>query len=527
MRTIPPSATMGGMSRSKLPIGIQTFREIREEGAYYVDKTGLAVDLVGAGKTVFLSRPRRFGKSLFVDTLKELFEGNRDLFSGLAAEDRWDWSVRYPVIRIDFASMDIRTPEDLVAGVEDQLLPLESRVPGHVPRGQMGRRLRHLIQALRAHAGQRVVVLVDEYDKPILDQLERPELAREMREALRGLFGVLKGADADLKFVFLTGVSKFSKVSLFSGLNQLRDITLEPRWSALCGYTQHDLETVFAPELEGVDLEAVRLWYNGYNWGGTAVYNPFDVLLFLESRQFRPYWFETGTPTFLVDLLARRGFFTPDLVARRARAEILSAFDVENIEPEALLWQTGYLTIHDTREIATGSWLYTLGYPNREVEASLNLSLLPALGQTQGVASDLTVQLTESLLAGDSDALQAATRRLFASIPHDWMRNNPFARFEGYYASVFYSHLAALGLDLRVEDATNRGRIDLTLRVPGRVYVFEFKVVDGQPEGKAMAQIRAKGYGDKYKQSGTNVMLVAIEFSRVERNVVAFEVAAG
>ncbi|MEB3236620.1 MAG: ATP-binding protein [Candidatus Sericytochromatia bacterium] len=513
------------MTRKTLPIGIQTFREIREDGCYYVDKTGMAVDLVQSGKAFFLSRPRRFGKSLFLDTLKDLFEGNRERFTGLAAESRWDWSVRYPVVRLSFGGGQAFSREDLQGWILRQLEEVETEC-GLIGRAQDTRgRLHQLIQALHRKSGQRVVVLVDEYDKPILDHLEQPDLARQMRDALRDIYGVLKDADAHLKFVFLTGVSKFSKVSLFSGLNHLRDITLDARWSALCGYTQEDLETVFAPELDAVDLYAVRRWYNGYNWLGTAVYNPFDVLLFLESKQFRPYWFETGTPSFLVALLARRGFFSPDLAKRRTRAEIMSAFDVDHIEPEALLWQTGYLTIHDAREIATGSWVYTLGYPNREVEASLNLSLLPALGQTAGAASDLTIQLTEALLAGNLDALRDATYRLFASIPHDWLRNNPIARFEGYYASVFYSHLAALGLDLRVEDATNKGRIDLTLRVPGRAYVFEFKVVDDQPEGQALAQILARGYADKVRQPGTHVTLVGIEFGRAERNVVAFEVA--
>ncbi|MEB3203319.1 MAG: ATP-binding protein [Candidatus Sericytochromatia bacterium] len=512
-------------SRKRLPIGIQTFRKIREEGHYYVDKTGMAVDLAEAGGCFFLSRPRRFGKSLFLDTLKELFEGNRTLFTGLAAEDRWDWSVQYPVIRISFAGGQAFSRDDLNAWVNRQLEDVEAArgLPARVsdPRG----RLHQLIQGLHRQTGHRVVVLVDEYDKPILDNLLEPDLARQLRDTLRDLYAVLKDADAHLKFVFLTGVSKFSKVNLFSGLNQLEDLTLEPRWSALCGYTQRDLETVFAPELYGVDLTTVRLWYNGYNWGGEAVYNPFDVMLYLKHRQFKPYWFETGTPTFLVDLLAQRGFFTPDLLKLRTRAEILSAFDVDHIEPEALLWQAGYLTLHGIREVTIGSWVYTLGYPNREVEASLNLSLLPALGQPAGVASDVTIILTEALLEGNLAAVRQAFHRMFSSIPHDWYRNNPIAQFEGYYASVCYCHLAALGLDLRAEDTTSKGRIDLVLQVPGRVYIFEFKVVDGPAEGQALAQIRSRGYADKYRRPGTVVTLVGIEFSKAERNVVGFEVA--
>ncbi|MEB3238557.1 MAG: ATP-binding protein [Candidatus Sericytochromatia bacterium] len=513
------------MTRLKLPIGIQTFRKMREEDHYYVDKTGMALELVASGNCFFLSRPRRFGKSLFVDTLKELFEGNRELFRGLSAEDRWDWSVRYPVIRISFGGAALWTPEKLAGVVEDELLALEALLPGYQPHVEPDRRLRALIKALHAHTGQRVVVLVDEYDKPILDSLADSDLARRMRDLLRDFYGVLKDLDAHLKFVFLTGVSKFSKVSLFSGLNQLRDITLDARWSALCGYTQTNLETIFAPELDGVDLDAVRRWYNGYNWGGEAVYNPFDVMLYLEHRVFRPYWFETGTPAFLVDLLARQGFFTPRLERLRSSSDFLSAFDVDRIEPEALLWQTGYLTLHGTEHFDDGEPLYILGYPNREVELSLNRSLLLGLGPTSDAVKEVQFDLPKAFRNGDLESCRAILHRLFASIPNDWFRNNPIAQYEGYYASVFYCHLAALGLDLRVEDATNKGRIDLVLKAPGRVFLFEFKVVETMPDGKALEQLRARGYADKYRQPDTMVTLVGIAFSKTERNVVGFEVA--
>jgi hypothetical protein len=369
------------------------------------------------------------------------------------------------------------------------------------------------------------VVLVDEYDKPILDNLEDPVLARRMRDSLRDFYAVLKDADAHLKFVFLTGVSKFSKVSLFSGLNQLRDLTLDARWSSLCGYTQQDLETVFAPELEGVDLAEVRRWYNGYNWGGEAVYNPFDVLLFLDERAFRPYWFETGTPTFLVDLLARRGFYTPSLERLRSSLDFLSAFDVDRIEPEALLWQTGYLTLRGVEQEDQQEPLYVLGYPNREVLVSLNRSLLSGLGPATESVKEVRFDLPGVLRSGDLESFRAILQRLFASIPHDWYRSNPIAQYEGYYASVFYCHLAALGLELVAEDTTNKGRIDLTLKVPGRVYVFEFKVVEDAAEGTALAQLQARGYADKHRQPGTTVTLVGIEFGKAARNVVGFEAA--
>jgi hypothetical protein len=278
------------MHRRKLPIGIQTFREIREDDYYYVDKTVLAHRLIEGGKYYFLSRPRRFGKSLLLDTLGELFSGSEPLFRGLHIHDRWDWNTVYPVIRISFgggvlqerAALDRRIHAILLENAER--LGVACRDSDDIPTC-FGELIRHA----HARTGQRVVVLVDEYDKPILDNITRPEVARDMRDGLRNLYSVIKGQDAHIRFAFLTGVSKFSKVSLFSGLNNLRDITVSPAYSALCGYTEADVDTVFAPELAGFDRQQIRDWYNGYNWTGEAVYNPFDLLLLFEERQFRPY----------------------------------------------------------------------------------------------------------------------------------------------------------------------------------------------------------------------------------------------
>ena len=514
--------------KSKLPIGIQNLREIREGGHYYVDKSGMAVDLIEAGKTYFLSRPRRFGKSLLVDTFKELFEGHRALFAGLAAETRWDWSKRHPVIRISFGNGVLHGRRELERRIRSHLrdnrAALDLPRPDDIDPEDTSDDFTGLIRQAHRQHGAGVVVLVDEYDKPILDNLDDPAVAREMRDGLRNFFAVLKGADAHLKFVFLTGVSRFSKVSLFSGLNNLADITLDARWSALCGYTDHDLDTVFAPELLGLDRDAIRRWYNGYNWGGTRVYNPFDALLLFDRREFHPYWFETGTPTFLVQLLSARRFFTPDLARLHSSMTLLSSFDVDHIATEALLFQTGYLTIHDVRQPVLGKWMYTLGYPNREVESSLNEALLPAYGVPGEAAAIAQEPMVEALRRGEPGALQPLLHALFASIPSDWYRKNPLASFEGHYASVFYSHLAALGLDLRVEDATSHGRIDLTLSFAGQIFLFEFKVVDDQPDGSALAQIHARGYADKYRGQGQTLHLIGIEFSRAARNVVGFEV---
>ena len=511
------------LPRKKLPVGIQNLREIREQGHYYVDKSGLAIDLLNSGKYFFLSRPRRFGKSLLVDTFKELFEGNRALFEGLAAETRWDWSHRYPVIRISFADGMLQSRTELDTRIHEILQDNEMELGVQAQRRTVNGRFAELIRLVHKHHGAPAVVLVDEYDKPILDNLTDPARAAEMRDGLRNLYSVLKGADPHLKFVFLTGVSKFSKVSIFSGLNQLVDITLDPRWSALCGYTDEDIDTVFAPELPGLDREEIRRWYNGYNWRGTSVYNPFDVLRLFDRREFHPYWFETGTPTFLVNLLAERRIFTPDLGRIVASEALLSTFDVDTMQPEALLFQAGYLTIGQVRAIP-GRMEFTLKYPNLEVEASLNDSLLKRYMGDAAASEAQISRLWRVLQAGDVAALRELFHAFFASIPSDWYRNSPIAQFEGYWASVFYSHFAALGLDIRVEDSTNKGRIDMTVLAGGAVWVFEFKVVELVPQGKALAQIRDRGYADKYRGRGEPVHLIGVEFSRVDRNIVGFEV---
>jgi hypothetical protein len=514
------------MQRKKLPIGIQTFAKIREEDHYYVDKTPLALHLIAGGTHYFLSRPRRFGKSLLLDTLKELFEGNKELFTGLYAENHWDWSKTHPVLRLSFGGGVLKTADKLAASLHKQLSYFEKEHQVVQTFPDASSRLTDLIETLHERTGQRVVVLVDEYDKPILDNIAEPDVARVMREGLRDIYSVLKDADEHLHFVFITGVSKFSKVSLFSGLNNLNDITVDAQYSSLCGYTDHDVNTVFAPELPGLDLEQIRRWYNGYNWTGESVYNPFDLLLLFKNRIFKPYWFETGTPTFLVEYLAERRFFTPNLAQLQAGEALLSRFDVDDIAPEALLWQAGYLTIHSVEEASLGQWVYTLSYPNREVEISLNASLINAYGGDEALAFNARIALIRALKAGETSHLRDHVHALFASIPHDWYRNNPLANYEGFYASVFYSHIAALGFGPRVEDATNKGRIDLAFGVGSRTYLFEFKVVDKGSEGKALEQLRAKGYAEKYREPGMEIILVGIEFSREARNVVGFEVAS-
>ena len=512
------------------------------------------------GKHYFLSRPRRFGKSLFLDTLKELFEGNERLFEGLAIHDHWDWSVRRPVVRLDFGSGRFGDPDGLREDAAAQLDALERRAGMVSGYGAAHARLRHLLQTLHERTRQRVAVLVDEYDKPILDTLDTPAVARANRDFLHGLYSTIKSGDADVAFTLLTGVSKFSKVSLFSGLNNLKDVTLDPRFSAVCGYTDADLDTVFAPELPGLDRDEIRDWYDGYGWlGDERVYNPFDVLLLFDRRQFDAWWFETGTPSFLVDALAGRRVVSARLDDVLSPSDLLSACDVDDIATEALLFQTGYLTIRGA-EHRGGRTYYRLGYPNREVRQSLNESLLRRLTGRPPTLAEHTARLYDLLRENDFAGIERLFRALLASIPYEWHTKNDIARYEGYYASVFYSCFAALGLDVTVEDSSSHGRLDMAVRFNANVYLFEFKVGDGSageqsgrpgaseagPAGgrsgsRAMAQLNAeeagaplpvaepghgrrKGYADKYRHLDRPIHLVAVEIDPETRNLASWEV---
>ena len=500
---------------------MQTFREVRGRDCYYVDKTGYIQRLLDEGKHYFLSRPRRFGKSLFLDTLKEVFEGNEALFEGLAIRDRWDWSVRHPVLRLDFGSGNYRGPNDLRLELAARLEALEEEAGVAVrPDVPAPARFGRLIQVLCRQAGQPVAVLVDEYDKPILDALDLPAIAQANRDCLRGLYATVKVADADIRFTFITGVSKFSKVSLFSGLNNLKDITLGPRYSAVCGYTDADLDDVFAAELRGLDREQIREWYNGYSWlGAEKVYNPYDILLLFDERQFASHWFETGTPTFLIRTLLDRRVRTTALEDMVGSSDLLSTFDVDDMATEALLFQTGYLTITGEENLG-GKILYRLGYPNREVRQSLNERLLRALTPDPSRQGERDIRLYELLRANDFAGIRTFFESFFAAIPYEWHTKNDIANYEGYYASVFYSHFAALGLDVTVEDSGSRGRLDMTVRFNGNVYLFEFKVI----ERAAMAQLKERRYADKYRSLDQPIHLIAVEFSAETRNLAAFEV---
>lgn len=516
---LKPQPEQRPVMKKKLPIGLQNLREMRTQGYAYVDKTAHVARLVEEGKYYFLARPRRFGKSLLVDTLAEAFAGSRELFEGLYLEQHWDWNRCYPVLRFDFGDGVLTNRALLDLTLQDQLRLNHERhgltwreEPIHIG-------LARLVRGLREAVGQPVVLLVDEYDKPILDNLETPERAQVMREGLRNFYSVIKGLDPHLKFVLLTGVSKFSKVSLFSGLNNLKDITLDTRYATVCGYTHDELIATFSEHLDGVDLEQVRAWYNGYRFLGTPVYNPFDILLYLDNREFKPYWFETGTPTFLFQALERHQITVAELDRVEVNERLLSSFDVDRIEPETLLFQTGYLTIED-RWWEESGYRYRLVYPNREVRLSLPQALLERYSPSARQQQMTRNQVRTALQQDDPEQLRVALHTLFASIPHDWHRNNHLSGYEGYWASLVYCTFAAQGVDIRAEEASCRGQVDLVIDYQGRVWLLEFKVDELSGGERALAQIKARGYHHRY--SARPVTLIGMDFSREQRNLSGF-----
>lgn len=508
----------------KLPIGLQTFSELINENYYYVDKTPLISRMRKTGKYYFLSRPRRFGKSLLISTLKSAFSGEEDLFKGLYLADHWDWSKHYPVIHISFGSGGASSVEILHELFQFSLDRNATDYDVVLNQSNMTNRFAELIQILHKKTNLPVVILIDEYDKPILDNIDKPEQALEIREALKNIYSVIKDNDPYIKFALLTGVSKFSKVSLFSGLNNIEDISLNPDYATLCGYTETEIKQVFTDYAENTDFDLLRQWYNGYNFLGEKVYNPFDVLLYFKSNDFKNYWFETGSPSFLLKLIRERQYNLLDMENIYLTEADLGSFDIGEITLETLLFQTGYLTIERVEEF-DGDKLFYLTYPNREVKASLNQYLLRDLTHT--TPSDITrnrFQVHKALSEMNFELLEQAFSAIFASIPNDWYRKNKIAEYEGYYASIVYSCFCALNLTVIAEDTTNHGRIDLTVIQKDKIFIIEFKVVDeNSKRGTALAQIKAKNYQQKYLNVDKKIFLIGMEFDKSERNIVCFD----
>ncbi|SDB60955.1 PD-(D/E)XK nuclease superfamily protein [Desulfonatronum thiosulfatophilum] len=509
-----------------LPVGINTLDKIRSGGFVYVDKTEFAYRIAHKAGAFFLSRPRRFGKSLFLDTLHQLFEGNEKLFEGLYIHDKWDWNTVHPVVKIDFGEGGVRNREELDAKIQEILTINQQRLGIACQFQSNSGCFSELIRLAHEQTGRRTVVLIDEYDKPILDNIENPAVAREMRDGLRDLYSVMKARDAHIQCIFMTGVSKFSKVSLFSGLNNLEDLTIDSQYAAICGYSQEELEASFREHLDGVDLDRFRLWYNGYRWMGEPVYNPFDVLLFLQKgKVFRNYWFETGSPSFLIKLFQQKRYFLPDLESIEVGEEILSSFDVDRITPETLLFQTGYLTIAEsfTRRQRL---LFRLSIPNMEVRLALSDALIT--GYTAIDADKYAIQdaLYQAMTTFDLPALHGIVHRLFAAVSHRNFTKNDLLDCEGYYASVLYAFFSSLNARIIPEDVTNKGQADLTVILENKVFVMEIKLIQAaEVEGNpALEQVRAKGYSEKYQgRPGMTVYELGLVFSKAKRNLIALD----
>lgn len=507
----------------KLPIGQQDFRGIREGKYLYVDKTEDIHRLVTGGKYYFLSRPRRFGKSLTLSVIRELFEGSRELFKELWVEEHWDWAVRRPVIHFSFSSMGYKE-----VGLEAAIERALDKKAAEMGMELSGQGISYRFQDLLRKAAQEnpVVLLIDEYDKPLIDYLDKDNLPTALahQKILKSFYSIIKDNDAHIHFLLITGVSKFSKVGVFSDLNNLRDITLSPAFSTLAGITQEELECYFGEEMgliadeKGISPESLRAdiqrWYNGYSFDAkNFLYNPFSLLNFFGDRQFNNYWFASGTPTFLVNLLRERFFYNFEQVEVGASA--FESYNLEKLETVPLLFQTGYLTIkaYDPQLL-----LYTLDYPNREVKDSMLQHLIGAF--RHGEASTSTpavVRLYKAFLNDDLPAAIELIDSLFQTIPYQLF----IEAKENFYHALVHLLFTYLGQYMQSEVSVSRGRLDAVVQTDTHIYLFEFKL--NQSAGAALEQVRSRGYADAYRQSGREVVAVGVNFSSERKAVEAWK----
>ena len=518
----------------KLPVDIQSFETMRTENYLYVDKTRHIYRMVTEGKFYFLSRPRRFGKSLLASTLNCLFQGRKELFDGLwiAEQSDWEWQA-FPVVFLDFNEITGHSAPALeeqliirlheIAATSD--LKLTARDPGML--------FRELILALYQKTGQSVAVIIDEYDKRIIEHLgkglEHLDIAKKNRDILKAFFGILKGQSVSdkLRMVFLTGVSRFSKVSLFSDLNNLIDLSMEAPYADLLGYTQEEMAQYFVQELQQLAavlnlppdeaMQTLQTYYNGYRFSerDLRVYNPFSILRAFRNQALDEYWFESGTPTFLVNLLREKRYPLPDLEGLQVSRTIFTSFELENLRPEALLFQTGYLTIKDVQQ-----GIYTLDYPNLEVKHAFAEALLFGLAEEGSSAiSSRVLHLPRYLQRGEFDAFFETMQAIFASIPYDIESQ----RDEAYFHTIFYLAMSASGMvEAQSSVLSSRGRIDLVVEFPNKVYILEFKC--NQSADIALRQIQANRYAEKYRGRGKAILLIGINFDKDQRNIAEWKV---
>ncbi len=510
-----------------LPIGIQTFSQM-VKNYYYVDKTKFIYELAnGNSKYYFLSRPRRFGKSLLISTMKEFYLGNKELFKNLYVYDKWDWNNKYPVIHISFGAGKITNEKAIIDKLNEILENISTNEKISSNYTTISGKFADYVKKLYEKYNRKVVILVDEYDKPILDTIENPDICSQVRDELKNFYSVIKDSDEFVRFCFLTGVSKFLKVSVFSGLNNLKDITLSTQYSDICGYTQYDLETVFKDrfnKLSDEEKEQVKKWYNGYSWTGESVYNPFDILLYFSENLIDSYWFETGTPEFLIKLLLEKEYNIPNLENISASSILLNNFDINNIEIIPLFFQTGYLTIKERYQLG-GKISYKLKIPNIEVKQALTNTILYKYVKDVDSAERNFQILNDYLTNNNIDKMKDLFHSFYASIPNEWYRKNNLSNYEGYYASIFYSYFTALGYNVIAEDTTNKGKIDMTVLFDNKCFILEFKVNEYIGEGNALQQIKDKKYYEKYqnRKDVNEIFLIGVEFSKDERNITNYQ----
>ena len=512
------------MSNRIYPIGIQNFEKIRVDGYFYVDKTALIYQMVKTGGYYFLSRPRRFGKSLLISTLEAYFSGKKELFEGLAMEKlEKDW-IKYPVIHLDLNAKKFDTTDDLIRLIDRQLLIYEAEYGSSDADRSIDDRFFTLIRLAYEKTGQRVVILIDEYDKPLLQALDGDdELLEDYRKTLKAFYGVLKSVDRYLRFVFITGVTKFSQVSVFSDLNQLNDISMKPQYATLCGITEQELVDVFTPELQCLaeangliweeTLQRMKSMYDGYHFCEFAkgVFNPFSVLNVFDGYKFDNYWFQTGTPTFLVHILQKTKYDLRTLLnGIEAPSSVFSEYRVDSNNPIPLIYQSGYLTIKGFNERFRS---YLLEFPNDEVRYGFINFLVPfytgVINDDQGFYIGKFVNELES---GDYDAFLTRLQAFFADFPYELNEQT-----ERHYQVVFYLVFKLMGQFTQVEVQSARGRADAVVKTPQYIYVFEFKLHDTAEA--ALKQIDEKDYLIPYQADGREVIKLGVEFSAEKRNI--------
>ena len=506
----------------KLPVGIQTIEKLIKRDFVYVDKTDFVYRLITCGSDYyFLSRPRRFGKSLLVSTLKAIFSGNKKLFKGCKISSlSYSWDT-FPIIHLDFSQMRTKNVKMLEEDLKKEFLNIGKSYKKRIENSDSVQQVvRDLIKSLASDG--KVVVLVDEYDKPIIDNVGNLRVAKKNKDLLRDLFGTLKGLDEYLRFVFVTGVSKFSKVSLFSGFNNLKDITIAPDYATLVGYTEEEIQTYFRNHIKHIAKEndssqkeiraKMKKWYNGYQFSvdRPTVYNPHSTLSFLDTGRIQCFWFQTGTPTFLIKMIKKEKYPLDQLNNIDVGEEIFDSYDLENMNPISLMWQTGYLTIQGYNPLKR---LYHLGYPNEEVKDAFLKRL------AEGITGVLVPQVTnyartciEALQEKDLELFFTKLKAFFAGIPYDMRLQE-----EQYYQTTFYVLAQLMGLQAQVEIKTNLGRIDMVIETSKVFYIFEFKI--NQKAKIALKQIQDKKYLEKYLGRKKDIIAIGVSFSTKERNI--------